>query len=164
MKNRRLPLLTAALVLVAAPLLAQIDTSTDEGQISQLLRDLRIAHASADVEGVMRAYWNDPRLTVIDPDDAVRLVGHAAYKLWLQDHQSVGQRNLFWRAHERKVHVRGDNAFVTFLVTRQVQMGSTVRQKHERGTYVLKKMDGKWLIVAQHISALPPMLNFQQTK
>ena len=42
------------------------------------------------------------------------------------------QKNLIWRAHERKIHVSGDNAFVTFLATRQVQMGNTVRQKNER--------------------------------
>jgi len=152
-----------AVLLSCLPAAGQIDTSTDEGQIGQALRDVRIALASGDIDGAMKHYWNDPRLTVIDPDEGLRLNGWTYYKTWLQDRTPL-QKNLVWRAHERKVHVRGDNAFVTFLVTRQVQMGSTIRQKNERGTYVLKKMDGKWLIVAQHISAFPPMLDFQQTK
>ena len=62
------------------------------------------------------------------------------------------------------MHTRGDNAFVTFYVTRQVQRGSTVFKKQERGTYVLKKINGNWLIVAQHISGLPAMMRFQQTQ
>jgi ketosteroid isomerase-like protein len=151
------------LALLAGPAVAQIDTSTDEGQINSTLRDLRIALASGDVDGAMKCYWNDPRMTVIDPDEGIRLDGWTYYKTWLSDRAAV-QKNLLWRAHERKLHVKGDNAYVTFLVTRQVQMGSTVRQKNERGTYVLKKMDGKWLIVAQHISAWPETMLFQQTK
>ncbi len=60
--------------------------------------------------------------------------------------------------------MRGDNAYVTFYAVRQTRMGKTVVQRHERGTYVLKRMEGKWLIVAQHISALPETMLFQQTK
>jgi ketosteroid isomerase-like protein len=73
------------------------------------------------------------------------------------------KRTLVWRTRHRNVHTRGNNAFVTFYVTRHVQFGSTVFKKNERGSYVLRKIDGKWLIVAQHISAFPPMLKFQQT-
>jgi len=153
----------SVLLLSALPAAAQIDTSTDEGQIAAALRDVRMSLAAGDIEGAMKHYWNDPRMTVIDPDDGIRLNGWIYYKTWLTDRAAL-QRNLVWRAHERKIHVKGDNAYVTFLVTRQVQMGSTVTQKNERGTYVLKKMDGKWLVVAQHISDFPPMLNFQQTK
>jgi ketosteroid isomerase-like protein len=142
---------------------AQIDTSTDEGQINQALRNVRIAFASGDIDGALKFYWNDPKLTVIDPDEGIRLNGWTEYKTWLSERATV-QKSLLWRAHQRKLHVRGDNAYVTFLVTRQVQMGNTVRQKNERGTYVLKKMDGKWLVVAQHISAWPQMVLFQQTK
>jgi ketosteroid isomerase-like protein len=147
----------------AGPATAQIDTSTDEGQINQTLRDVRLALATGDIDGAMKFYWNDPRMTVIDPDEGIRLNGWTYYKTWLSDRASV-QKTLLWRAHERKLHVKGNNAYVTFLVTRQVQMGNTVRQQNERGTYVLKKMDGKWLIVAQHISAWPQMVLFQQTK
>jgi ketosteroid isomerase-like protein len=149
--------------LATRPATAQIDTSTDEGQISQALRNVRIAFASGDIDGALKFYWNDPKLTVIDPDEGIRLNGWNEYKSWLSERATV-QKTLLWRAHQRKLHVKGDNAFVTFLVTRQVQMGNTVQQKNERGTYVLKKMDGKWLVVAQHISAWPKMLLFQQTK
>jgi ketosteroid isomerase-like protein len=159
----RLLFCLSLLALVAVPARAQIDTSTDQGQIAAALRDVRIALAAGDVDGVMQHYWNDPRMTVIDPDEGIRLDGWMYYKTWLTDRLPV-QKNLIWRAHERKIHVSGDNAFVTFLVTRQVQMGNTVRQKNERGTYVLKKLDGKWLVVAQHISAWPSTLLFQQTR
>lgn len=152
-----------ALFLAAGPAVAQIDTSTPEGQISQVLRDLRIALASDDIEGALRFYWRDPRLTVIDPDDGFRLTGWGEWKQYLEDQRAL-QKTLSWRSRHRNVHVRGDNAFVTFYVTRQVQRGRTVFKKQERGTYVLKKIEGNWLIVAQHISHLPPILRFQQTK
>lgn len=151
------------MLLPAAPAAAQIDTSKPEGQIAQALRDLRIALASDDVEGALKFYWNDPRLTVVDPDDGFKIDGWGEWKQYLEDQRAL-QKTLNWRTRHRKVHVRGDNAFVTFHVTRQVQRGDTVFKKQERGTYVLKQMDGRWLIVAQHISALPPILRFQQTK
>ncbi len=166
MKKITLGLVTfgLALFLAAPKASAQIDTSTPEGQISQVLRDLRIALASDDIDGALRFYWRDPRLTVIDPDDGFRLTGWAEWKQYLEDQRTL-QKTLTWRSRHRKVHVRGDSAFVTLYVTRQVQRGRTVFKKQERGTYVLsKKMDGNWLIVAQHFSHLPPMLSFQQTK
>jgi ketosteroid isomerase-like protein len=147
----------------AAPAAAQIDTSTSEGQVSQALRELRIALASDDIEGALKHYWNDPRLTIVDPDDAFKIHGYGEWKQYLEDQQAL-QKTLLWRTRHRKVHARGDNAYVTFYVTRHVQRGSTVFKKQERGTYVLKKMDGKWLIVAQHVSALPPILRFQQSR
>jgi ketosteroid isomerase-like protein len=161
--SARLLLGFGLLVLTAVPAHAQIDMSTDHGQIQAALRDVRVAMAAGDVDGVMSHYWNDPRMTVIDPDEGIRLDGWTYYKTWLTDRLPV-QKNLLWRAHERVFHLHGDNAYVTFLVTRQVEMGHSVRQKNERGTYVLKKIDGKWLVVAQHISDWPKTLLFQQTR
>ena len=158
---------TAALALVmllpAAPAAAQIDTSKPEGAIRQALRDLRIALATDDVEGALKFYWNDPRLTVVDPDDGFKITGWGEWKQYLED-QSRLQKTIYWRRRHPNIHIKGDNAFVTFYVTRQVQRGSTIFKKQERGTYVLKNIGGNWLIVAQHISALPPILRFQQTK
>jgi ketosteroid isomerase-like protein len=155
--------LALALLLPAAPAAAQIDTSQPEGQIRQALRDLRIALASDDIDTALKFYWNDARLTVVDPDDAFKITGWNEWKQYLED-QSRLQKTIYWRRRQPNIHIRGDNAFVTFYVTRQVQRGSTVFKKQERGTYVLKKMNGSWLIVAQHMSALPPILRFQQTK
>jgi hypothetical protein len=100
---------------------------------------------------------------VVDPDDAFKITGWSEWKQYLED-QSRLQKTIYWRRRHPNIHIRGDNAFVTFYVTRQVQRGSTVFKKQERGTYVLKQIDNKWLIVAQHVSALPPILRFQQTK
>lgn len=156
-------LLAAGLVIVASPAVAQIDTSTAEGQVALVLRDLRVAAAADDIEGMMRFYWNDPRLVVMDPDEGLKIEGFGAWRQFLMDRARV-QKTLVWRAYHRKVRTRGDNAVVTFYVTRQVRMGDDVFQRNERGTYVLKKMNNTWLIVAQHISAFPPTMLFQQTK
>jgi len=161
---RRALVLAALGLLAAAPRAsAQIDTSTPQGQIQQLARDLRIALATNDVEGALKFYWNDPRLTIIDPDDGFKITGWNEFKQYLEDQRQL-QTTLYWRTRHRNYHIKGDDAFVTFYITRQVQRGSTIFKKQERGTYVLKRMDGKWLIVAQHISALPPILRFQQTR
>ena len=154
---------TLAMATWASPAIAQIDTSTPEGQISQVLRDVRLAWAADDIEGMLRHYWNDGRLVIIDPDEAFKIEGYGTWKQFLEDRRTL-QKTILWRTRHRKVNVRGDNAYVTFYDVRQTQMGKTVVQKHERGTYVLKRMDGKWLIVSQHISALPPTMLFQQTK
>ena len=149
-------------LLSPTALAAQIDTSTDQGQVAQVLREVRLANAADDIDGVLQHYWNDPRLTVIDPDDGFKITGWAEYQQYLQDLRTVS-RTLLWRTRHRNLRVSGNNAYATFHVTRHVQFGSTVFKKQERGTYVLRKMDGTWLVVAQHISALPPMLKFQQT-
>ncbi len=164
MEMIRKGLVSVALValLAPAPAAAQIDTSTEEGKIGQALRNVRLAHAADDIDAVISYYWKDPRLTVIDPDDGFKITGWGEWKQYLEDQRSL-KRTLVWRTRHRNVHVKGDGAFVTFYVTRHVQFGKTVFKKNERGTYVLRKIDGTWLIVAQHISAFPPMLKFQQT-
>ena len=149
-------------LLAPAPAAAQIDTSTEQGKIGQALRNVRLAHAADDIDAVLSYYWNDPKLTIIDPDDGFKITGWGEWKQYLEDQRSL-KRNLVWRTRHRHLHVEGNNAYVTFHVTRHVQFGSTVFKKNERGTYVLRKIDGKWLVVAQHISAFPPMLKFQQT-
>jgi len=156
-------LFTVLAVTSGSPALAQIDTSTPEGQISQALLEVRLAHAADDIPGVLKHYWNDPRLVVIEPDEAFKLEGYGTYRQFLEDRRTV-QKTILWRTRHRKVNVRGDNAYVTFYAVRQTRMGKTVVQRHERGTYVLKRMEGKWLIVSQHISALPETMLFQQTK
>lgn len=163
----RLRLAAAFLTFVAltwaSPAAAQIDTSTPEGQISQAMLELRLALAADNIEGVLKHYWNDRRLVVIEPDEAFKLEGYHTWKQYLEDRRTL-QKTILWRTRHRKVNVRGDNAYVTFYDVRQTRMGKEVVQKHERGTYVLKKMDGEWLIVSQHVSALPPTMLFQQSK
>jgi ketosteroid isomerase-like protein len=163
----RLRLAAAFLVLIgltwASPAAAQIDTSTPEGQISQAMLELRLSLAADDVDRALSHYWNDRRLVVIEPDEAFKIEGYHTLKQYLEDRRGL-QKTILWRTRHRKVNVRGDNAYVTFYDVRQTRMGKTVVQKHERGTYVLKRMDGKWLIVSQHVSALPSTMLFQQTK
>ncbi len=69
-------LFTVLAVTSGSPALAQIDTSTPEGQISQALLEVRLAHAADDIPGVLKHYWNDPRLVVIEPDEAFKLEGY----------------------------------------------------------------------------------------
>jgi ketosteroid isomerase-like protein len=163
MQKYLIVILSASVLLAAAPAAVQIDTSTAEGQVAAALRDLRIAAASDDIDGMLRFYWNDPRLVVMDPDEGLKIEGYGAWHQFLLDRART-QKTLFWRAHHRKLRTRGDNAVVTFYVTRQVRMGQDVFQRNERGTYVLKRIDKNWLIIAQHISAFPPILLFQQSK
>ena len=163
MRNTRNVGVAAAFLLLALPAAsAQIDISTDLGQVAQALREVRLANAADDIEGVLRHYWQDEKLTVIDPDDGFKIHGWWEWRQYLEDQRTVS-RTLLWRTRHRKVRVSGNNAYATFYVTRHVQFGGTVFKRQERGTYVLRKIEGTWLIVAQHISALPPMLKFQQT-
>jgi hypothetical protein len=80
--------LALAMMLPAAPAAAQIETSKPEGAIRQALRDLRIALASDDVDTAVTLYWNDPRLTIVDPDDGFKITGWGEWKQYLHPFDS----------------------------------------------------------------------------
>ena len=140
-----------------------VSASTEaEEELMSLFLKYEQAMETGDLETFEEIFWHDERLTVFWPEaeTAFRIDGWTQMQSYLKGFTSFvsqlppGAFN--FEIRQPSVNVMGDVAIVTaYWVGSMVipEGGSQVMQG--RATDVLKKIEGKWVIVHEHASMFP---------
>ena len=126
---------------------------SDRAQIESLYGRFANAFRRADVDGIMSLYVHNNSLFVFDVTTPMEHVG------W--DNYRTDRRNFFlemkppigFRILEFHVDVNGNTAYTRSIqqTTAPMAHGGTLRMR-ARVTDVLRKINGRWLIVEEHAS------------
>jgi len=149
-----------ALALLSSPMVAASTEAVEE--LMPLLLKYEQAMETGDLETLGELFWHDERLTVFFPcpERAFRIDGWRQWQRSLKGFTSFvsklppGAFNMEFR--QPSINVMEDVAIVTVysvLTMPTPEGGSQVMQG--RSTVVLKKIEGKWVIVHQHASSFP---------
>ena len=125
----------------------------DRAQIAALYTTFVKALNKKDINGVMSVYIHDKSLFAFDVSPPREYVGWDAYREDYKAFFDAVKGPLSEHVSELQINVSGDSAF-THGVAR---IRSTLKQGGAldvalRFTDVLRKMNGKWLIVHEHLS------------
>ncbi len=129
--------------------------SDDSAQINALYQQFTMAFRHKDLNGIMAVYEPGPNLFVFDVGTPREHVGSDSYRAdWQQLFAGFkGPSIPSFGITEMGVTISGDVAYshsiqhISGMMTKGGQMSLTVRV-----TDVLRKIDGKWLIVQEHVS------------
>lgn len=149
-----------ALALLSSPM-ASASTEAEEEVLSLLLK-YEQGFETGDLETFEQLFWHDEKLTVFwpEPETAFRIDGWTQWQSYLKRFSSFvsqlppGAFNLEIR--QPLITVMGDLAIVTsyWLGTMLTPEGGT-QVMQGRVTEVLKKIEGKWVIIHEHASLFP---------
>lgn len=153
MKNALLVLAFAIMLPAIASPLAVRAASDDTAQINALYQQFATAFRHKDVNGTMAVYVPGNELFVFDVGTPREHVGWNSYRQdWVgfygvmkgMPDVSIGELNIV---------VSGDVAYTRSVqhVSMATKNGQT-RTMNVRVTDVLRKVNGKWLIVQEHVS------------
>lgn len=132
----------------------------DNAQIAAIYQQFGTALRHKDVNGIMALYVRGNDLFVFDVSTPREHVGwQSYYDDWKGFFASV-KGDLTFNISELNVTVSGDVAYTRSIQTLTGNMG-TLRALKVRVTDVLRKVNGKWLIVQEHVSV---PVNFQTLK
>ena len=133
------------------PVLAKEETAIFKAITEQIAM-----YKKRDVEGVMRYYVHRPDLSVFDSEEPEAVLGWDACRKYTE--QQIGAVRSIDKLELSKVqvHASGELGFLAAAWTLEATTneGEKVSQSG-RVTEVLQKLDGKWLILHEHNSALP---------
>ena len=129
--------------------------SDDNAQINALYQQFTTAFRRKDVTGIMAVYEPGPNLFVFDVTTPRQHVGSDSYKAdWKDTFASVKDSSIpSFGISDLNVTISGDVAYshsiqhLSATMTKSGHMSLTVRV-----TDVLRKINGKWLIVQEHVS------------
>jgi len=149
-----------ALALVCSPVV--FASTQAEQEVLSLTAQYEQAFEAGDAEALGELYWHDERLTVFwpEPETAFRIDGWSQWQSYLKGFAAFmsqlppGAFNLETR--QGSIVVMEDVAIATchWVGTMFIpQGGNQVMQGRE--TMVWKKIDGKWVIIHEHISFFP---------
>ncbi len=147
------------LTLLFSPMTA---ASAEVEELLPLFAKFEQAMETGDLEILEELYWHDERLTVFwpCPERAFRIDGWSQWQSSLKRFTSLvsqlppGAVNMEFR--QPSINLMEDVAIATsywVLTMPTPEGGSQVMQG--RSTVVLKKIEGKWVIVHQHSSFFP---------
>ncbi len=134
--------------------------SDDNAQISALYQQFATAFRHKDLNAIMAFYPHDNTLFVFDVGTPREHVGWESYRAdWKGFFGSI-KGNPQFSISELGVTISGDVAYSHSIQSFAGNMGN-LHGLTVRVTDVLRKIDGKWLIVQEHVSV---PINFQTLK
>jgi uncharacterized protein (TIGR02246 family) len=150
-------LITFLVLLLACALplwLQKAQAANDEAEIRQLLDRWGKAFRAKDLNGVMSVYATGNALVAYDIVPPLQCVGAEAYRKNYEEFFAQYNGPLDYEIRDLKI-IAGDGVAFLHCVER---LSGTLKsgQKSEvwiRATSGLRKINGKWLIVHDHISA-----------
>jgi uncharacterized protein (TIGR02246 family) len=152
--KKLIPVLVVALVC-ALPLWSQkAQAANDEAEIRQLLDRWGKAFRAKDLNGVMSVYATGNALVAYDIVPPLQCVGAEAYRKNYEEFFAQYNGPLDYEIRDLQI-IAGDGVAFLHCVER---LSGTLKsgQKAEvwiRATSGLRKINGKWLIMHDHISA-----------
>lgn len=157
MKNIRsmkttLLLLALTATIAVGTTAARADTQAgDRAAIGALYRQFAAAFRHKDVSAIMAVYIHDDSLFVFDVTTPRQHVGWNDYRTdWKETFDSI-KGDPGFTISDLSVTVSGDMAYTRSIQTITGTMGR-LHALTVRVTDVLRKVDGKWLIVQEHVS------------
>ena len=134
--------------------------SNDNAAIATIYQQFAIAFRHKDVDALMLPYIHDDTLFVYDVSTPREHVGWDAYRAdWKAFFASI-KGNPTFSITDLFVTVSGDVAYTRSIQSFTGNMGS-LHAMAVRVTDVLRKVNGKWLIVQEHVSV---PINFTSLK
>lgn len=125
--------------------------SDDHAQISALYQQFTTAFRHKNIDGIMALYVHDNTLFVFDVGTPREHVGWDNYRAdWKGAFASVKGTPTF-SISELGITISGDVAYTHSIQSFSGNMGK-IHALTVRVTDVLRKVDGKWLIVQEHVS------------
>ena len=147
----------AALIFLIVTAIAASDAiaydNPAESEVDAMLSKLIADYESRDVHAIMGHYIDDDDLVVFDVTPPLQFVGHDAYATSYQGFYASFPGQVTVDVMERKISVVGELAYTHEMNTwtvhdeRNQPTAFTARE-----TYVLQKIQGRWLIVHEHAS------------
>lgn len=161
MKKTLLLLIVAAAVISGGLFAGRAGAQSDDrAQINALYQQFATAFRHKDVTAIMALYVHDNTLFVFDVTTPREHVGWESYRDdWKGTFASIKGSPTF-SISELGVTVSGDVAYTHSIQSLSGNMGK-LHAVVVRVTDVLRKIDGKWLIVQEHVSV---PINFETLK
>jgi ketosteroid isomerase-like protein len=133
--------------------LAYSKPANDEEEIRALEQNFKTAVQARDVAQIMANYEHSDKLVVFDVHPPRQYVGWDAYRKDWQDFLSKMNGPVAFEISDLSITASGNLAYGHSFqhLTGQTKDGKVVDDK-VRVTDVYQKMDGKWLIVHEHVS------------
>lgn len=148
---------TLAFCLAFAP--SSTAASTEE-EVLQVAENFAKAMNTADFDLMSSLWWHSPKTTHFAPFKVSPFLtqGWEALEIWWKTYLGFPAGTFICSIHNPQVTMLEDNiAIITFY---QTFVGNPPVVKEQsiaqvRGTFVVQKIGGKWLIVHEHSSGLP---------
>jgi ketosteroid isomerase-like protein len=125
--------------------------SSDNAQINALYQQFATAFRHKDLDAIMASYIHDNTLFVYDVGTPREHVGWASYRADWKDLLGSIKGTPTFSIAELGVTISGDVAYTHSIQSFTGNMGK-LRALTVRVTDVLRKINGKWLIVQEHVS------------
>lgn len=142
--------LIVAIALNATAFRAGAQTD-DRAAISRLYQQFATAFRHRDVDAVMSLYVHNNTLFVFDVGTPREHVGWDSYRADWKTTFAGMKGNPGFTIGELKITIAGDTAYTSSIQTVAGNLGN-LHKLVVRVTDVLRKVDGKWLIVQEHVS------------
>jgi len=148
--------ITLAFCLYATPF---TNAATPEEEVLQVVSNWVKAFNTNDFNLMSSLHWNSPMLTKFGPGKSETFLfqGEAILANWKSafvDPVGTYANSL----HHPQVTILGDNVAIITLYNSQTVTDPRTKAQTVglyRGTFVVQKINGKWLIVHEHASVLP---------
>jgi ketosteroid isomerase-like protein len=134
--------------------------SDDNAQINAIYQQFGTALRHKDVNAIMSLYVRGNTLFVFDVSTPRERVGWQSYYDDWKEFLAPVKGGLTFNISELNVTISGDVAYTRSIQSLTGNMGG-IRALNVRVTDVLRKINGKWLIVQEHVSV---PINFQTLK
>lgn len=148
---RKRMVLLCTLATLAAPLRVSAQSMTGEEQVREVIRALFTAVERGDVAALDTLYAAD--VTVVEGAGIDR--GWTAYR----DHHLLPElerfRNFQYRPSEIEAHSAGDHGWAIFRYSIRAEMGERSIDAVGRGTAILERRDGRWVVRHTQTSSRP---------
>lgn len=144
-------LMLSIFATLATPFPVNGQTSTAESQVRDVVRALFAAVERGDTAALDSLYSQD--VTVMEGAGMDR--GWAAYR----DHHLLPElkqfRNFQYRPSDIESHASGDHAWAIFRYSIRAQVGERSVDSVGRGTVILERRNGRWVVVHTHTASRP---------
>lgn len=143
----------AVSVMLLASGLSAASSGKSEGEIRQMLDRWARAFKAKDIEGVMAFYAPGAEVMAYDIVPPLEVAGHDAYRQNYEGFFAMYDGPLDLELRDLKIVAGNDVAFLYSLE----RMSGTLKGGQQstlwlRATSGLRKINGKWLIVHDHVS------------
>lgn len=153
MKNvQALALAALAAAPFAVPAYAAAAAPSDQAQIQRIYQQFTEAVRHRDVNAIMSFYVHDNSLFVYDVAPPRQYVGWDAYRADWKGILGAMNGPPQFTVRNLGVTVSGDAAYAHSDQDVRATFGKTPMHLLVRVTDVLRKIDGRWLIVQEHVS------------
>jgi len=143
----------AAGIVLAACIASSCSRTNDEAELNASVQRMLAAINAKDINGIMAYYVPDESLLVFDAVPPRQYVGATAFRKDWQEFLAVYPGSVHAEVSDWKVESEGNLAFAHGAVrTVGPDKDGKTLDLTLRVTDVYRKIDGKWLVVHEHVS------------